>query len=195
MTSKILINKRLNLVVSTEVSIGPIRIHSVPVSRDVFETFYEELGEVFTKSFGESSSAHMALSAPQLAYAALKKSSRAKGTWDTVKSGLINEIVRLSNVVFIGDKGWESLPMDIAVKRGILDEDAESEVLSALIFFTAITFVSPKNMAQGFLDMASALRSWELTSFNFTEFKNGLPTLTEEETSVMKTSSRVPSVT
>ena len=68
MTSKILINKRLNLVVSTEVSIGPIRIHSVPVSRDVFETFYEELGEVFTKSFGESSSAHMALSAPCLLY-------------------------------------------------------------------------------------------------------------------------------
>jgi len=87
------------------------------------------------------------------------------------------------------------LPMDIAVKRGILDEDAESEVLSALIFFTAITFVSPKSMAQGFLDMASALRSWELTLSNFTEFKNGLPTLTEEEILVTTTSSRVPSVT
>lgn len=190
------INKKLNIVITTDDASGAtIHVHSMPISREVFETFYEELGLVFTKSFGESGSVHMAISAPQLAYPALKKLADEKGTWDVVKSGLVNEIIRLTNVIYLSEGGWITVPLEVAVKEEILDEDSEREVLSSLIFFTAITFVAPKLLVKGFLDMASALRNWVVTSSNSTEYRSGLPISTAVETTATITSSRVPLAT
>jgi len=190
------ISKKLDLVVTVDAPDGgQFHIYSTPISRIVFEQFYDELGAVFTKLFGEAGSAHVALSAPQLAYAALKKISTDKGTWDQVKNGLINEIGRLTTVLHAGDKGWQQTTYDQAIKTKLLDEDTESEVMSALIFFTSIVWVAPKGLAQGFLEMASALRQWELTSSGITEYLSSLPTSTETETSVTATSSRVVSRT
>lgn len=190
------INKKLNLVITVDDASGAkIHVHSTPISREVFETFYEELGLVFTKSFGESGSVHMAISAPQLAYPALKKVGEEKNNWDVIKSGLVNEILRLTNIIYLSDGGWTTVPLEVAVKEEIIDEDSEREVLSSLIFFTAITFVAPKQLVKGFLDMAAALRSWAVTSSSSTEYKNGLLTSTETEITGTITLSRVPSAT
>jgi hypothetical protein len=169
------INRNLNLVIPLNIeNKGKIYIHSSPISRDIFEQFYLELGKVFTQCFDSINQAHLALSAPQLAYPALKKMSIDAGTWETVKRGFINEIIRLTNVLIAGDKGWESIPLDIAIKREIIDEDEESEVLSAITFFTAISRVAPKELRSSFIEMAGSIRNWELTSLDSTEYQNGL---------------------
>ena len=169
------IDRKLNIVIPVETeSKGLIYVHSTPISRDVFEQFYLELGKVFSQCFDAINQAHLALTAPQLAYPALKTMTIKAGNWEEVKKGLINEIVRLTNVLVIGEKGWESIPLDLAIKREILDEDEESEVLSALTFFTAICRVAPKDLRMSFLEMAGSLRSWELTSLDSTEYLNGL---------------------
>jgi len=169
------IDRKLNIVIPVETeSKGLIYVHSTPISRDVFEQFYLELGKVFSQCFDSINQAHLALTAPQLAYPALKTMAIKAGNWEEVKKGLINEIVRLTNVLVTGEKGWESIPLDLAIKREILDEDEESEVLSALTFFTAICRVAPKDLRMSFLEMAGSLRSWELTSLDSTEYLNGL---------------------
>jgi hypothetical protein len=175
------INRNLNIVIPIDTDDGKIFVHSVPVSRDVFETFYSELGKVFTQCFDSLNQAHLALTAPQLAYPALKKISNDAGTWDSVKKGLINEIIRLTNIAMPGDNGWESIPLDLAMKRELLDEDTESEVLSSLVFFTSIWRTAPKELREAFLGMASSLRNWELTSSDFTIYLAGLPILTKKE--------------
>lgn len=176
------IDRKLNIVLPIETeSKGRILVHSAPISRDVFEQFYLELGKVFSQCFDSVNQAHLALTAPQLAYPALKKMAMDAGTWETVKKGLINEIIRLTNVMVAGDKGWETLPLDIAIKREILDEDEESEVLSALTFFTAICRVAPKDLRTSFLEMAGSLRNWELVSSDCTEYLNGLATSAKAE--------------
>jgi hypothetical protein len=188
------ITKKLDLAITIDAPAGgQLHIYSTPIPRLVFEQFYEELGAVFTKLFGEAGSAHVALSAPQLAYAALKKIATEKGTWEIVRQGLINEISRLTMVISATDKGWKQSTYDQAVKAKILDEDSEMEVMSALIFFTSIVWVAPKDLANGFLEMASALRAWELTSSGITAYISSLPTSTETETSGTKPSSRVAS--
>ena len=162
---------------------GLVYIHSASIGRSVFEQFYLELGKVFSQCFDSVNQAHLALSAPQLAYPALKSIATKAGNWDGaggVKFGLINEIIRLTNVVFAGENGWESLPFDVAVKREILDEDEEAEALSSLVFFTAISKVAPKDLKNSFLEMAGSLRNWELTSSDFMVFMNGLPILTKK---------------
>jgi len=179
------IDRALNLVMQIQTAKnGLVYVHSTPISRSIFEQFYLEIGKVFSQCFDSVNQAHLALSAPQLAYPALKSISIKAGNWEGaggVKFGLVNEIVRLTNVILNGDQGWYSLPFDTAVKRGIIDEDEEAEVLSSLVFFTAISKVAPKDLKDSFLEMAGSLRNWELTSLDSTAYQNGLPILTKED--------------
>lgn len=178
------IDRNLNLVMQVQTANnGLVYIHSASIGRSVFEQFYLELGKVFSQCFDSVNQAHLALSAPQLAYPALKSIAQKAGNWDGadgVKFGLVNEIIRLTNVVFAGENGWETLPFDTAVKREILDEDEEAETLSSLVFFTAISKVAPKDLKNSFLEMAGSLRNWELISSDVTEYLAGLPTLTKK---------------
>jgi len=178
------IDRNLNLVMQVQTAKnGLVYIHSASIGRSVFEQFYLELGKIFSQCFDSVNQAHLALSAPQLAYPALKSIAQKAGNWDGaggVKFGLVNEIIRLTNVVFAGENGWETLPFDTAVKREILDEDEEAEALSSLVFFTAISKVAPKDLKNSFLEMAGSLRNWELTSSDSTAFTNGLPILTKK---------------
>jgi len=184
------IDRNLSLVmqVQTEKN-GKVHIHSTSISRSVFEQFYLELGKVFSQCFDSINQAHLALSAPQLAYPALKSIAQKAGNWDGaggVKFGLVNEIIRLTNVAVSTEHGWETIPFDTAVKKEILNEDEEAEALSSLIFFTAISKVAPKDLKNSFLEMAGALRNWELTYSDCTEYMNGLPILTKKETTGKK---------
>ena len=179
------IDRNLNLVMPIQTAKnGVVYIHSVSISRAVFEQFYLELGKVFSQCFDSVNQAHLVLSAPQLAYPALKSIATKAGNWDGtggVKFGLVNEIIRLTNVLVSGEKGWESIPFDTAVKRGVLDEDDEAELLSSLVFFIAISKVAPKDLKNSFLEMAGALRNWVLSSLDATGYMNGLPTLNKKE--------------
>jgi hypothetical protein len=180
------LNKQLNLVIPVDTDDGRIFIHSAPISRDIFEEFYAELGKVFSQCFDSMNQAHLALTAPQLAYPALKKIATEAGTWDSVKKGLINEIIRLTNIAMPGDNGWESIPFDLAIKREMLDEEVESEALSSLCFFTVLYRVAPKDLRTAFLEMAGSLRNWQLTSSSCTEYLTGLPISAKAETTKKK---------
>ena len=178
------IDRNLSLVMQVQTDEnGLVYIHSTSVSRSVFEQFYLELGKVFSQCFDSINQAHLALSAPQLAYPALKSISTKAGNWEGaggVKFGLVNEIIRLTNVVFSTEKGWETITFDTAVKKGILNEDEEAESLSSLVFFTAISKVAPKDLKSSFLEMAGSLRTWVTTSLDSTEYMSGLPILTKK---------------
>ena len=166
-------------------------MHSMPVGRPVFEAYYDVLGKVFTRCFDGQDPKHIALTAPQIAYAALKSIATESGQWEGpagVKAGLINEIIRLTSVTFVGASGWDKLPMDIAVKRGILDEDNEAESLSILVFFTSISKVAPKALAGTFLEMAGSLRAWQFTSLACMAFMSSLPISIEEPPTTVKQS-------
>ena len=184
------IDQKLNFVFPVDTpKHGVTYVYSMPISRAVFEMHYDVLGKVFTRCFDGQDPKHIALTAPQIAYAALKTIAIGNGNWEGpngVRASLINEIIRLSTVMFVGDRGWETVPMDIAVKRGIFDEDSEAEALSTLTFFTSISKVAPKSLAGTFLEMAGSLREWRLTSSGCMEFMNSLPTSTEDESTTKR---------
>jgi len=159
---------------------GIIHVHSIPIKRAIFEQFYLELGKVYSQCFDNKNPEHFILSAPQLAYPALKSIATKSGAWDEVKAGLVNEIIRLTSVMICGDKGWETLPLDIAMKRELLDEDEEAEVLSSLVFFTVICKVAPKELRTSFMEMSASMRNWVLTSLDSMAYKNSLQTSTKE---------------
>lgn len=186
------IDQKLNFVFPIETpNHGTAYVYSMPVGRSVFENFYSVLGKVFTTCFEGEDPKHIALTAPQVAYPALKTISSNNGSWDGqngVKNGLINEIIRLTTIMVVGENGWEMLPMDVVTKRGIFDEDCEAEVLSALVFFTSISKVAPKTLAGTFLEMAGSLRNWRFISLGCMEYMNSLPTSTGKEITTEKQS-------
>lgn len=172
---------------------GTVHVHSTPVSRSVFEMFYDVLGRVFTQCLGGEDPKFVALAAPQTALPALKDIAKRMGRWegtDGVQSALLNEIIRLTNVIVpTSHSGYETVPMYVAIQKKILDEDDEAEALSAIVFFCAVSKVAPKELSGSFLEMAAALREWQFTSSGCTEFASSLVTSTVAEATSAMTSS------
>ena len=171
---------------------GRAHVYSLPLARVIFEQFCLELGATYSKVFGGYDPRHVAMTAPQLAYPVLKQTAIKLGTWDGpagVQNGLINEISRLTQVAYAGENGWEKIPLELALKREILDEDSHAEVISSLCFFFLACRVGPKTLMEHSLLAAGSPRDWQATSLGFSEYLSSLPTSTPEKPTTKKRSS------
>jgi hypothetical protein len=114
----------------------------------------------------------------------LRKVAETMGIWEGeggVKSGLMNEIRRLTNVVAPGVNGWETIPFQEAVNKNAIDEDEVSEVENALCFFSCAYRMHRKTEREPILAGASQLWGGQLSSSDVTAFMRSLPTLTQVE--------------
>ena len=188
------INKKLNLVIPFDTEEGRMYVHSTPVAYEVFEQFYLPLSKTFANLFSQGLGV---LASPRIAYLALKSISEEMGVWagpQGVNAGFVNEFVRLSNVVKTGKNGWETVPLHVAMQKGIIDEESSREVLSAITFFTLIALMNRPKQTEVMMEAVNGLWQTETTYLDFTEFLNSLKTLTEEEnTGEMVKTSSVPS--
>jgi len=171
---------------------GRCFVYSLPLARVVFETYVLELGQTYSQVFSGYDPRHVAMTAPQMAYAVLKAVSIKMGTWEGpsgVQAGLVNEISRLTQVAYAGEAGWERLPLELALKREILDEDSHAEVISSLCFFFLACRVGPKTLMEHSLLAAGSPRDWQATSLDFSAYLSSLPTSTPEKPTTKKRSS------
>lgn len=188
-TFKVTPNLRLVFEVETEKH-GTCIIHIAPIGRETLGLYFAELGAVFKACYAEDDGArHLALIGPQIAYMALQSAAEHLGTWDTpsgVRNGLVNEFIRLSGVAYAGaaGEGWKHLPMASALARGVIDQDTQDEILSAISFFTAASRVGPKKLTASLLPVIGESLGWEYGSWqSTTEYLASLRTLTPDETS------------
>ena len=149
------LNKALNLVIPVETDNGIIYVHSTPISRAIFEQYFLVISKTFSGIFSHGLGA---LAGPRIAYLMLKQTAQELGMWEGqqgVEKGLINEIIRLSNIVITGENGWETIPLDTAIKHGKIDSDTLSEVEGELVFFTCISCMNKANQALMILETVS----------------------------------------
>ncbi len=85
------ISKKLNLVIPVEYDTGNVYAHSMPISSEVFETYFMILGKTFTTIYMEGFSYN---TGPRFAALILKDIATKMGVWDDVKRGLVDEIYR-----------------------------------------------------------------------------------------------------
>lgn len=171
---------------------GRVHVYSLPLARSIFETFVLELGETYSKVFGAYDPKHVAMTAPQMAFPALRAIAKRMGTWDGpdgLEVGLVNELVRLTTVAHSGPGGWTQIPLQLSLTREILDEDAYAEVLSSLCFFFLALRVGPDVLMSDTLGMAGAARGWQYTSSDFTAWLASLPTSKPARATTTKPSS------
>jgi hypothetical protein len=189
---KITKDMKLGFSIETEAS-GTVLVYSSSISRDTFELYFAELGRVFADCYGnDDDGRHLALVGPQVAYASLKRAAASMGSWggpSGVQAGLVNELIRRTQIGVAFESGWKQLPMATAQAREILDEDAAEEVLNSLVFFTAVCKAGPKKLASSLLPVVTESLGWDLGSWDFSGYVDSLKKSIADEDSTTEAQS------
>ena len=136
-----IVNRRLNLVQPIDTATGTVYLHSVPISREVWESYFLVLAKTYAEIMKQGLTV---IAGPPVARLLLKVVAQQIGAWEGengVERGLLPEIRRLSNVVMPGGAGWETVPYEEVIRRKSIDEDALAEAEGALIFFICASAV------------------------------------------------------
>jgi hypothetical protein len=177
MAEVVKLNRKLNVVLppfTTEK--GLVYVYSTPIALPVFREHYRMLGRTFTEiqrlGYGP-------ITGPSLASYVLRDEAKAFGD-EAHSEMLIQEVKRLSFVVYPGDRGWANMPLGEAVKRSILSEEQGDEAENFLVYFTCASWIKLPSEA---IAMESLRTLWQaqITSSTVTEFMSSLPTSTTEE--------------
>lgn len=174
------INKKLNLVIPLETDDGIAFVHSAPVGREVFETYFLTLSKTFAAIYGEGLSI---MAGPRVAALMLKKISIDLGMWEGVGgvgNGLVGEIRRLTNVIVPAEGGRKTVMLDEALSGGFIDDDLYREIEGHLVFFTCLSHLHNRAQLPVMLEKAGDLWGTQITSLDCTEFEKSLMTSTTD---------------
>ncbi|EPO2360021.1 hypothetical protein ACT7JS_001379 [Escherichia coli] len=169
------IAKNLNLIIPVRTEKSNGWIHATPISKEVFKEHFFILGKTFSAMFSDGLGV---VAGPRVAFLMLEKISCDSGIWEGdkgVRNTLVNEIIRLANLVYpVEGKGYDTIPLDMALEREIIDLD---EVAGELVFFTCVSSINSPEQAKGTMDVVNGIWSTQCSSLNLTEWIASLPTL------------------
>lgn len=169
------IDRRLNLVIPLLDAKKQIRAyaHHSAVSSEVFRKYWKVAGQTMNALYTEG----IGLFAPRYAALMLREVAEKHDIWngpEGVERGFVAELRRLTNVLVIGLKGWEMLPLHDALNMGSIDQDESDEIEGAIVFFTCGSHSHLKAQAD---QVSGALSLWnaQIESLNCTDFLSSLP--------------------
>ncbi|EIG9439011.1 hypothetical protein LGD60_004522 [Salmonella enterica] len=169
------IARNLNLIIPVQTEKGKAWIHATPINKEVFKEHFFILSKTFSAIFSEGLGV---VAGPRIAFLMLEWISRDSNIWEGdkgVRNTLVNEIIRLANLVYpIEGKGYDTIPLDMALEREIIDLD---EVAGELVFFTCVSSINSLEQAKGTMDVVNGIWSTQCSSLNLTEWIASLPTL------------------
>ncbi|HBA9545071.1 TPA: hypothetical protein J1385_003742 [Escherichia coli] len=169
------ISRNLNLIIPVRTEKGNGWIHATPISKEVFKEHFFILSKTFSAIFSEGLGV---VAGPRVAFLMLERISRDSNAWEGdkgVRNTLVNEVIRLANLVYpVEGKGYDTIPLDMALEREIIDLD---EVAGELIFFTCVSSINSPEQAKGTMDVVNGIWSTQCSSLNLTEWIASLPTL------------------
>lgn len=186
------VDRHLNLVIPIERDDETaLYVHSTPIRPETFAKYHLVIAKTFS-AFAQHGLDPR--SGPSVAAHVMKdvalNTGRSLGSnwWDGVdgiggESGLLAEMVRLSNVVTPRAKGegWGTIPLQAAFEQSLVSAEEKQEVLNLLTFFIVVSAVAPRADRQVLIKGMSAIYGLQTTFSNSTDFANSLTTQTPEE--------------
>lgn len=176
------IAKDLNLVVPVDSAEGEVYFHSTPILRETFQRYHF----VICKAFSRLIENGLQLTGAKIAAMTLEEVAVELGKWEGdagVKAGLMEEIARLTSAIVLTESGWQSLPVEVAIKRGLVEDEDWQEAKQRIVFFTLICAMTRAGVRNDLLEIMADSWQTQTVSSNSTEFAASLPILTETETS------------
>ncbi|EPC0935074.1 hypothetical protein ACSI0N_004024 [Escherichia coli] len=169
------ISRNLNLIIPVRTEKGNGWIHATPISKEVFKEHFFILSKTFSAIFSEGLGV---VAGPRIACLMLERISSDMNVWDGekgVRNTLVNEIIRLANLVYPAEgKGYDTIPLDMALERGIVEFD---DVAGELVFFTCVSSINTPEQTEQMMLAVSGMWNSRTSSLSLTEWIASLPTL------------------
>ncbi|HGH3388987.1 TPA: hypothetical protein ACJIKV_003647 [Citrobacter freundii] len=168
------ISRNLNLIIPVQTEKGKAWIHATPISKEVFKEHFFILSKTFSAIFSEGLGV---VAGPRIACLMLERISSDMNIWEGekgVRNTLVNEIIRLANLVYPAEgRGYDTIPLDMALERGIVEFD---EVAGELVFFTCVSSINTPEQTEQMMLAVSGMWNSHTTFLNLTDWIASLPT-------------------
>lgn len=173
------ISKKLNLVIPMELDDGgTYYAHSTPLSREAFEKYYKLIARTFSAMYEDGMST---IAGPRVAALMLRSAAEELQLDEGIVAELLNEVRRLTNVMLPSEEGWQAIPFQAAVNRGMIDDDAAAELEGQIVFFICNSAMHTKERLKVILHGLTLLWGSQITLQNSTEYLRSLQTSIEDE--------------
>lgn len=180
------IDKKLNLVCSISRDDGSlIYVHTSPFPYEVVEEHCLMLGSLFTSfiaqigGIGAARVAAMMLRKKLKREQELKEDEGVKGAQTQQvqqKPNIVDEIQRQTTVIFNDNGQWKSVPLDSAMKQGIISADEFREVEGEIVFFMVSSAIQKPELIKPTVGSVIGMFGGQLTLSTATEWRGSLLT-------------------
>lgn len=171
------IDKKLNLVstINRDGSL-PVYLHVLPLPYEVVEEHCFLLGNLFNNFFTQIGGTGAARVAAMMLRKTLsnQRQEKDKETQTTQPPSIIDEIQRLTNVVYNDGDQWKTAPLEVAFKQGIIEADEYREVEGEVVFFMVSSAIQKRNLLEPTVGAVIGMYGGQLTVSSVTEFRDSL---------------------
>lgn len=163
------INEKLNIVIPLydEATNVYAYVHTAPVSREVFDANYKLLAKTFSTildmRLGMAAGPRVAANVMREVAEELASPRRSA---DAMVASFTNEVRRLSNAIVSQPTGWEQVPLQVAIDRGMISQDDAREVESPILFFSVHWPMLDKMMRTPYLEGSAQVCGGQLSSLS-----------------------------
>lgn len=174
------IDKKLNLVTNITREDGSIvYLHVTPFPYEVVEEHCLLLGNLFTNFISQVGGLGAARVAAMMLRKKLQREQELRGEDNQQAKQaptIVDEIQRLTSVVWNDDGTWKTTSFDAAMKQGIIDPDEYREVEGEVVFFMVSSAIQKANLIAPTVGTVIKMYDGQLTSSSVTAFRDSLQT-------------------
>lgn len=168
------IDKKLNLVCSISRDDGSlIYVHTSPFPYEVVEEHCLMLGSLFTSFIAQVGGLGAARVAAMMLRKKIKKEQEVTGQDGP---NIVDEIQRQTTVIFNDNGQWKSVPLDSALKQGIISADEFREVEGEIVFFMVSSAIQKPELIKPTVGSVIGMFGGQLTLSTATEWRGSLLT-------------------
>lgn len=168
------IDKKLNLVSKIERDDGStVYLHVIPLPYEVVQENCVLLASIF----GTFYSTIGGLGSPRVAAMMLKneiQANRQNNPDQAGKPSIIDDIQRLTSVLWYDGSTWKTTTLDSALKHGVLSIDEFREVEDEIVFFIVGCAIQKANLIEATVGSALKMYGGQLVSSSSMEYRDSL---------------------
>lgn len=188
------IDKKLNLVTNITRDDGSIvYLHVTPFPYEVVEEHCLLLGNLFTNFISQVGGLGAARVAAMMLRKKLRREQELNADGAQQAPTIVDEIQRLTSVVWNDGGTWKTTSFDSAMKQGIISPDEYREVEGEVVFFMVTSAIQKAHLIAPTVGSVIGMFGGQLVSLSVTAFRDSLlksnpPTDTQTQNAQPETS-------
>lgn len=188
------IDKKLNLVTNITREDGSIvYLHVTPFPYEVVEEHCLLLGNLFTNFISQVGGLGAARVAAMMLRKKLKRDQDLSAEQGQQGPTIVDEIQRLTSVVWNDGGTWKTTSFEVAMKQGIISPDEYREVEGEVVFFMVSSAIQKAHLIAPTVGSVIGMFGGQLVSSSVTAFRDSLlksnqPTDTQTQSAQPETS-------